>query len=361
MTQTDKILSRKEGGVGYLIFNNPERHNAVSLEMWDAASGILADFAADNAIRVVVLTGAGGKAFVSGADISKFESERSSKDAIDRYNAAVDQANTAVYEFPKPTIAMIRGYCIGGGVGLALCCDLRICSDNSKFGVPAAKLGLGYGFKGIKKLVDVVGPSFAKEIFFTARQFTAAEALQMGLVNRVLPDAEVEKYVKDYAETISGNAPLTVNPSSILSRGSRMRARDLKRCDDLVAQCLPARTISRAARLSWRARRTNSLNRVRGRRDVRGVGTRSQMTAATSATREEARGVGRVAPDKRYGKCVTLPEHIISCLLAHRAAADDNVAADCGVHRTQRGEIASATDWCRRRQTPCRPNGATCR
>jgi enoyl-CoA hydratase/carnithine racemase len=239
MTQTDKMLSRKEGGVGYLIFNNPKRHNAVSLEMWDAASGILADFASDRAIRVVVLTGAGGKAFVSGADISKFESERSSKDAIDRYNAAVDQANTAVYEFPKPTIAMIRGYCIGGGVGLALCCDLRICSDNSKFGVPAAKLGLGYGFKGIKKLVDVVGPSFAKEIFFTARQFTASEALQMGLVNRVLPDAEVEKYVKDYAETISGNAPLTVNSvkyivGEVVKDESK---RDLKRCDDLVAQC----------------------------------------------------------------------------------------------------------------------------
>ena len=187
-TKTDKMLSRKDGGVGYLIFNNPERHNAVSLDMWEAAQGILADFAADKAIRVVVVTGAGGKAFVSGADISKFESERASKDAIERYNVAVDKANTAVYEFPKPTIAMIRGYCIGGGVGLALGCDLRICSDNSKFGVPAAKLGLGYGYKGIKKLVDVVGPSFAKEIFFTARQFTAAEALTMGLVNRVLPD-----------------------------------------------------------------------------------------------------------------------------------------------------------------------------
>jgi enoyl-CoA hydratase/carnithine racemase len=243
MTQTEKMLSRKEGGVGYLIFNNPERHNAVSLEMWDAASGILADFADDNAIRVVVLTGAGGKAFVSGADISKFESERSSKDAIDRYNAAVDHANTAVYEFPKPTIAMIRGYCIGGGVGLALCCDLRICSDNSKFGVPAAKLGLGYGFKGIKKLVDVVGPSFAKEIFFTARQFTAAEAMQMGLVNRVLSDAEVEKYVKDYAETISGNAPLTVNSVKYIV-GEVVKdegKRDLKRCDDLVAQCFASK------------------------------------------------------------------------------------------------------------------------
>src|SRR5476651_1873994 len=114
MTQTDKMLSRKEDGVGYMTFNNPERHNAVSLDMWEAAQGILADFAADKAVRVVVVTGAGGKAFVSGADISKFESERSSKEAIDRYNVSVDKANTAVYEFPKPTIAMIRGYCIGG-------------------------------------------------------------------------------------------------------------------------------------------------------------------------------------------------------------------------------------------------------
>jgi enoyl-CoA hydratase len=236
---TDKMLSRKEGGVGTLIFNNPERHNAVSLEMWQAASAILADFAADPAVRVVVLTGAGGKAFVSGADISKFESERSSKEAIERYNVAVDAANAAVYEFPKPTVALIRGYCIGGGTGLALCCDLRICSDNSKFGVPAAKLGLGYPFKGIKRLVDLVGPSFAKEIFFTARQFGAAEALQMGLVNRVLPDAEVETYVKDYADIISANAPLTVNSVKYIV-GEAVKdesQRNLQKCADLVAQC----------------------------------------------------------------------------------------------------------------------------
>ena len=134
---------------------------------------------------------------------------------------------------------MIRGYCIGGGVGLALCCDLRICSDNSKFGVPAAKLGLGYGFAGIKKLVDVVGPSFAKEIFFTARQFTAAEAQGMGLVNRVLPAEELEKYVKDYAETISGNAPLTVNSVKYIvgQTVTPESKRDLQKCADLVAQC----------------------------------------------------------------------------------------------------------------------------
>jgi enoyl-CoA hydratase/carnithine racemase len=239
MSQTDKMLSRKEGKVGYLTFNNPERHNAVSLEMWEAASGFLEDFKKDNNIRVVVVTGAGGKAFISGADISKFEKERSTQEGVDRYNAAVDHANDAFYTFPKPTIAMIRGYCIGGGVGLALCCDMRICTDGSKFAVPAAKLGLGYRFDGLKKLVDLVGPSFAKEIFFTARQFTAAEAQTMGLVNRVLPDAELESYVKDYAETIAANAPLTVDSVKYIvgQAVADESKRNLKKCDDLVQAC----------------------------------------------------------------------------------------------------------------------------
>ena len=206
MTKTDKMLSRKEGAVGYLTFNNPERHNAVSLEMWEAASGYLEEFRNDKAIRVVVVTGAGGKAFVSGADISKFEEERSSQEGIDRYNAAVDHANSAFYNFPKPLIAMIRGYCIGGGMALAMCCDMRICTENSKFGIPAAKLGLGYGFKGIKRLIDVVGPSFAKEIFYTARQFSAAEAAAMGLVNHVVADSALEAYVADLTAAMVSNA-----------------------------------------------------------------------------------------------------------------------------------------------------------
>ena len=192
MTQTDKLLSRKEAGVGFVIFNNPERHNAVSLEMWEATTGALAKFAEDDEVRVVVLTGAGGKAFVSGADISKFASERASLEATRAYDVKTAAAFNSIYEFPKPTIAMIRGYCIGGGVGLASCCDLRICSDNSKFAVPAAKLGLGYAYAGLKRLVDIVGQSFAKEIFYTARQFDAQEAYAMGLVNRVVPQAELE-------------------------------------------------------------------------------------------------------------------------------------------------------------------------
>jgi enoyl-CoA hydratase/carnithine racemase len=239
MTQTDKMLARKDGSVGHLIFNNPERRNAVSLEMWQAAADILDDFAKDEAIRVVVLSGAGGKAFVSGADISKFEDERSNDEAIARYNAAVERANATVYEFPKPTIAMIQGYCIGGGLGLALCCDLRICSQDSRFAVPAAKLGLGYAYPGLKRMVDVVGVSFAKEIFYTARQFDASEAAAMGLVNRVLPAADLDGFVRDYADTIGNNAPLTIAAVKFIVNETVKDAdkRDLSRCADMVKRC----------------------------------------------------------------------------------------------------------------------------
>jgi enoyl-CoA hydratase/carnithine racemase len=243
MPQTDKMLSRKEGGVGYLIFNNPERHNAVSLDMWDAATRILDDFGHDKAVRVVVVTGAGGKAFISGADISRFGAERSTEEAVARYNASVAQANNTFYDFPKPTIAMINGYCIGGGLGLAVCCDLRICSDKSKFGIPAAKLGLGYGFPGIKRLTDVVGPAFAKEIFFTARQFDAEDARVMGLVNRVVPEAELESFVKTYADAIASNAPLTVNTAKyIIGQAVTDEARrDLGRAAAMVQQCFESK------------------------------------------------------------------------------------------------------------------------
>jgi len=207
---TDKMLWSKDGPIGSMIFNNPERLNATSLEMWQAADDILRDFASDPAIRVVVLAGAGGKAFISGADISEFEQKRGSAEAILEYNAVGDRAHGAIYEYKKPTIAMIQGYCIGGGLGVALCCDLRIASDNSRFAVPAAKLGLGYGFSGIKRLADLVGPSFAKEIFYTARQFDATEELKMGLVNRVRAVTELESYVADYAARIAENAPLTI-------------------------------------------------------------------------------------------------------------------------------------------------------
>ena len=240
---TDKMLSRKDGGVGIVTFNNPERHNAVSLEMWEATTRILNDFAADNEIRVVVLTGAGGKAFVSGADISKFGSERATIEGVRAYNVKTDATYASIADFPKPTIAMIRGYCIGGGLGLATCCDLRICSDNSRFAVPAAKLGLGYGYTGLKRLVDVVGPSFAKEIFYTARQFSSEEARVMGLVNRVVPDADLEKEVKSITDMISANAPLTIKAvkytvGEIMKDESK---KNLARAAEMVEQCFASK------------------------------------------------------------------------------------------------------------------------
>jgi len=239
MTQTDKVLAQVEEGIGRLIFNNPERHNALSLDMWEAAGRALDNFADDKAVRVVVLSGAGGEAFVSGADISRFDDERANVAAIDAYNAVVDRTTTTLYDYPKPTIAKIAGYCLGGGVALAICCDLRFCSDDSRFAVPAAKLGLGYVYPGLRKLVDLVGPAFAKEIFFTARQFTAAEARDMGLVNRVLPAGDLETFVRDTAAMIAGNAPLTIRAAKF-AIGEAIKdesQRDLARCDELVRAC----------------------------------------------------------------------------------------------------------------------------
>jgi enoyl-CoA hydratase/carnithine racemase len=236
---TDKMLMSKDGPIGRMVFNNPARLNAVSLEMWQAAETILEDFANDPAIRVVVVSGAGGKAFVSGADISKFESERASEEAVKHYNATTERVNAKLQTLPMPVIAMIQGYCIGGGVGLAIGCDIRICSDNSRFGIPAAKLGLGYGHKGIRKLMDLVGPSRAKEIFFTAKQFSAQQALTMGLVNQVVSEAELEATVDDYAKTIAANAPLTIAAvkQTVIELLKDPSERDLARSERMVAAC----------------------------------------------------------------------------------------------------------------------------
>lgn len=233
----DKILSTTDGRIGTLTFNNPERHNAMSLDMWRAATTALEQFEQDGAVRVIVLTGAGGKAFVSGADISKFESERDTLDAVAEYNAAVDRFGQALGECSKPTIAMIRGYCVGGGLGIAVCCDLRIANDAARFGVPAAKLGLGYGYANVRRIMDLVGPQFTTEMLLTASQFDAAQAERTGLVSHVVPDAEIESYVRDLAETIAGNAPLTIRAVKRIVRELRREDPDIAACDALVRQC----------------------------------------------------------------------------------------------------------------------------
>jgi len=214
-TGTPKMIARKDGGIGWMIFNQPEKHNAVSYEMWAAVPRIMADFEADAGVRVIVLTGAGEKAFVSGADISEFEAKRSAEDNIKVYDAAGEAAQRALIEAGKPTIAMIRGICIGGGLAIALNTDIRICSANAVFAVPAARLGLGYKYPGIRRLVDIVGPAFAKEIFFTAGKFSAEDARIMGLVNRVVPEPELEERVRALAAAIAANAPLTVKAAKL--------------------------------------------------------------------------------------------------------------------------------------------------
>lgn len=238
-TLTEKLVARKEGAVGWIIFNNPARHNATSYEMWQSLPMVLSAYAEDPEIRVIILKGAGEKAFSAGADISQFKEKRTGTEAAREYNTASDNAGRALRECPKPTIAMIRGYCIGGGTSIALGCDIRIVAEDARFGVPAAKLGLGYRFEGVRRLASIVGPSFAAEIFYTGRQFNAQEALDMGLVNRVVPVSELEKFTLDYAATVANNAPLTIAAvkRSLIEFLKDPAERDLAQCQRMVDAC----------------------------------------------------------------------------------------------------------------------------
>jgi enoyl-CoA hydratase/carnithine racemase len=212
------IDARKDGAIGWLIFNNPERRNAVSLAMWEAIPRVLDEFAADAQIRVVVLAGAGDKAFVSGADISQFESQRSGRQAVERYEEIAEGAQLRLHGFDKPTVAMIRGYCLGAGVNIACVCDLRIAADDARIGIPAARVGLGYRVSSTKNLVDTVGAPRAREMLLTARQFNAAQAKDMGLVHHVLPASELETFTRALCADLAANAPLTMRTAKRLIR-----------------------------------------------------------------------------------------------------------------------------------------------
>jgi len=238
-TRGDAMLVDRDGPIGWITFSNPARRNAVSLAMWQALHGLVRELAGDDAVRVIVVKGAGDQAFVSGADISEFEQLRSSRETVRTYNRAAEEATEALRHVGKPTIAMIRGYCIGGGVSVALSCDLRIAGTGARFGVPAARLGLGYEFGGVRKLVDVVGPAYAKEIFFTARQFSADEAHGMGLVNRVIPDDGLETAVRECAQSIAANAPLTVaSIKTLVDQAVKDESqRDAALCREVVDRC----------------------------------------------------------------------------------------------------------------------------
>jgi enoyl-CoA hydratase len=235
----ERVIARREDSIGWITLNNPARHNALSLAMYGAIERIVAAHGADPQVRVIIVTGAGERAFASGADISEFAEKRATPAQIAEYDALSERASEVLETVPKPTIAMIRGYCIGGGLDLALRTDLRIASEDSRFGVPAARLGLGYGFSDVRRLVDAVGSAYAKEILYTGRQFAAGEALVMGLVHRVVPAAALAESIAELAGTLAANAPLTIQAMkrSVAEAVKDPAVRDLAAVTTLVEAC----------------------------------------------------------------------------------------------------------------------------
>src|SRR3954464_1601019 len=205
-----KILQSVTDGVGVITFNNPAKRNAMSLDMWEGLGNALVELRDNDDVRVVIMVGAGDKAFVSGADISQFEKVRHNAAASEEYSKKSEAQRALLANYPKPIIACIRGFCLGGGMQVAMAADIRIASDNSQFGIPAAKLGIAYGYDGLRHLVSLVGPSWARLIMYTGMKIDAAEALRIGLVERVLPDAGLWDATMEIARTISGNAPLAI-------------------------------------------------------------------------------------------------------------------------------------------------------
>ncbi|MBQ74551.1 MAG: enoyl-CoA hydratase [Gammaproteobacteria bacterium] len=236
---TTKMLADVEDGIGWITFNNPERRNAISLEMWEGLGTILESFQHDESVRVVVMKGAGEKAFVSGADISEFDSKRGNAEQKKLYAAVSANASLWLGKMDKPLIAMIQGFCIGGGLATALSADIRFATVDSTFGIPAAKLGLGYEYGGLKALSDLVGPSSAKDIMFSARFLDAEEALRIGLINFVVSRQELEQKVRDYAALIAENAPLTVKAAKAavneITKDSAKR--DLETVNQMINAC----------------------------------------------------------------------------------------------------------------------------
>jgi enoyl-CoA hydratase len=212
---TDSILAGVQDGIGLITFNRPGKHNALSAEMWTGVEELLETWADDNSVRAVILTGAGEKAFISGADIGEFESRQNSTGAEEEYKRLSGDGKSKLSAFPKPTLAAIRGYCLGSGLAVAIHADIRIASEDAQFGIPAGKMGLAYGFPSIKRLVELVGPAHAGMILYTGERIASTEALSMGLVNRIAPNENVLAVAMEMARRIAENAPLSVRASKI--------------------------------------------------------------------------------------------------------------------------------------------------
>ena len=236
---TERVQTWLDASTLHIRFNNPARHNALSVDMWEAVPLLLDLAELDGRVRLVVFSGAGEKAFVSGADISQFEDQRAAREAVTRYEQMAENALMGIANFSKPTLACIRGFCIGGGVNVAISCDLRIASSDSIFSIPAARLGLGYRYSAMKNLVDLVGPGAAKDLFFTARKIDAAEAKSMGLVSRVCEPDALLALLAEYTDALATNAPLTVRAGKVIM-GEVLKPSpelDMGLCQSLIRGC----------------------------------------------------------------------------------------------------------------------------
>jgi enoyl-CoA hydratase/carnithine racemase len=238
-SSTERVHTWLDGRTLHIRFNNPAKHNALSVDMWEAVPPLLRLAQDDDRVRLVVFSGAGEKAFISGADISQFEDMRAAREAVSRYETMAEQTLTGIYDFPKPTLACIRGYCIGGGVNVAISCDIRVASTDSMFAVPAARLGLGYRYSAMKNLVDLIGPGAAKDLFFTARRIDASEAKALGLVSRICPPEALDAVLGEYTSSLAENAPLTVAAAKAITREILKPSPDLDKalCESLIRAC----------------------------------------------------------------------------------------------------------------------------
>jgi enoyl-CoA hydratase/carnithine racemase len=236
---TEKMIGKKDGSIGWLIFNNPTQHNALSHEMRLATLDILDQFERDEDIRVIVLRGAGEKSFISGADISQFDGYVADADRQQEMSSVSTRLAERYEQLRKPTIAMIQGFCLGAGVGTALAVDLRIASEKAQFGIPAGRLGVAYPLRSVRRLVEIVGSGNATEILYTAKRYSATEALNMGLVNKVVPHDALESAVRELASTIADNAPLTIYASKVAIREAMKSDADRNNglIDSTIAAC----------------------------------------------------------------------------------------------------------------------------
>ena len=236
---TERVQTWLDASTLHIRFNNPSRHNALSVDMWEAVPALLTRAETDDRVRLVVFSGAGEKSFVSGADISQFEDMRAAREAVTRYEHMAEHALMSIYHFSKPTLSCIRGFCIGGGVNVAISCDLRIASSDSVFSIPAARLGLGYRYSAMKNLVDLIGPGAAKDLFFSARKIDAAEAHALGLISRVCEPEALPALLAEYTSALAANAPLTVRAGKAITAEILKPSPDLDMdlCQRLIRGC----------------------------------------------------------------------------------------------------------------------------